>query len=50
MYFNFLSASFFITFLSDGISASVDKQILSVLFLIIMSLLLTRTCLYLLIS
>jgi hypothetical protein len=37
LYFNFFSDSFCITFLSDGIATSVSKQILSFLFLIIMS-------------
>jgi len=45
LYFNFL-ASFYITFLSDDIATSISKQILSVLFLIIMPGLLARTSLF----
>jgi hypothetical protein len=40
LHFNFFSASFCITFLNDGIATSIDKQVLSFLFLTIMSLLL----------
>jgi hypothetical protein len=42
---NFFFASFLITFLSDGIATSINKQILS-LFLIIMSRKFARTCLF----
>jgi hypothetical protein len=45
LYFNFFSASFYITFLSDGIATSINNQILPDLFLIMPGLL-TRTCLY----
>jgi hypothetical protein len=45
LYFNFFSDSFRITFLSDGIATSISKQILSFLFLIIMSDLFARTSL-----
>jgi hypothetical protein len=45
LYFNFFSDSSFITFLSDGIATSISKQILSFLFLIIMSGLFARTSL-----
>jgi hypothetical protein len=45
LYFNFFSDSFCITFLSDGIATSISKQILSFLFLIIMSGLFARTSL-----
>jgi hypothetical protein len=48
LYVNFFSASFCITFLSDGIVASLSKKILSVLCLIIMSGLLARTYLLIL--
>jgi hypothetical protein len=45
LYFNFFSDSFCITFLSDRIAASISMQILSFMFLIIMSGLLARTSL-----
>jgi hypothetical protein len=45
LYFNFFSDSFCITFPSDGIATSISKQILSFLFLIIMSGLFARTSL-----
>jgi hypothetical protein len=45
LYFNLFSDSFCITFLSDGIATSISKQILSVMFLIIMSGLFARTSL-----
>jgi hypothetical protein len=45
LYFNFFLDSFRTTFLSDGIATSVSKQILSFLFLIIMSGLFARTSL-----
>jgi hypothetical protein len=45
LYFNFFSDSFCITFLSDGIATSINKQILSFMFLIIMSGLFARTSL-----
>jgi hypothetical protein len=35
LYFNFFSDSFCITFLSDGFATSINKQILSFLFIII---------------
>jgi hypothetical protein len=35
LYFNFFLASFCITFLSDGIATSMNKQVLSFLFLTI---------------
>jgi hypothetical protein len=44
LYFNFFSDSC-ITFLSDGIATSISKQMLSFMFLIIMSALFTRTSL-----
>jgi hypothetical protein len=37
LYFNFFSAYFCIIFLSDGIATSINKQVLSFLFLIIIS-------------
>jgi hypothetical protein len=45
LYFNFFFDSFHIAFLSDGIATSISKQILSFLFLIIMSGLFARTSL-----
>jgi hypothetical protein len=44
-FFLFFSDSFYITFLSDGIATSISKQILSFMFLIIMSGLFARTSL-----
>jgi hypothetical protein len=41
--FNFFSVSFCITFLSDDIATSISQQILTFLFLIIMSGLFART-------
>jgi hypothetical protein len=47
LYFNFFSASFCITFLSDGtIATSINKQVLSFLVLIIMSGLFAKTSYY----
>jgi hypothetical protein len=40
LYFNFFSASLCITFLSDGTATSINKQVLSFLFLVIILLLL----------
>jgi hypothetical protein len=45
LHFNFLSATFCITFLSSNTATSINKQILSVLFLINVSALLARSCL-----
>jgi hypothetical protein len=45
LYFNLFSDSYCITFLSDGIATSVSKQMLSLLFLIIMPGLFARTSL-----
>jgi hypothetical protein len=45
LYFNFFSDSFCITLLSDGTATSISKQILSFLFLIIMTGLFSRTSL-----
>jgi hypothetical protein len=43
LYFNFFSASFYITFLSDAIATSINKHVLSFLFLIIMPGLFAKT-------
>jgi hypothetical protein len=45
LYFNFFSDSFCIAFISDGIATSISKQILSLMFLIIVSGLFARTSL-----
>jgi hypothetical protein len=46
LYFNVFSASFYITFLSDGIATSINKQILFTLFLIFISCFLAKTSLF----
>jgi hypothetical protein len=45
LYFNFFSATFCIIFLSNSIATSINKQVLSFLFLIIMSGLFAKTSL-----